>query len=236
MTRKRLYLLVAALSLGAGDLQLAARQSPEAAAAASRWKATVLTRLSLAGWAKRYCSGIWVSERERLAALNDSVLSSNEAHADYGRGVLRFQVDDSRRIVTASREAVIARARHFGDQGCVILPEGTDEVFFTPRKVVSTLPDASSMPWPTGDRLPDGPMPAGVNPALLEEAIETLFSNPRDLRAAFVVVHKGRIVAERYGSGAHQDMQLESWSMGKSMTATFIGRLIQMGHIRHSDP
>jgi CubicO group peptidase (beta-lactamase class C family) len=31
-------------------------------------------------------------------------------------------------------------------------------------------------------------------------------------------------------------MQLESWSMGKSMTATFIGRLIQMGHLELWQP
>jgi CubicO group peptidase (beta-lactamase class C family) len=41
---------------------------------------------------------------------------------------------------------------------------------------------------------------------------------------------------ERYGSGAHQHMQLESWSMGKSMTATLIGRLMQMGQVKLWDP
>jgi CubicO group peptidase (beta-lactamase class C family) len=43
-------------------------------------------------------------------------------------------------------------------------------------------------------------------------------------------------VKEAYGSGAHKDMQLERWSMGKSMTATFIGRLIQMGYLELWQP
>jgi CubicO group peptidase (beta-lactamase class C family) len=86
-----------------------------------------------------------------------------------------------------------------------------------------------------GDRAPDEPLPASVNRSLLEEAKQTFF-DARDLRAAFLVVHKGRIIAEQYGSGAHRDMQLESWSMGKSMTATLIGRLIQMGHLKLWDP
>ena len=43
--------------------------------------------------------------------------------------------------------------------------------------------------------------------------------------AAFVVVHQGRIIAERYGAGAHKDMPLESWSMGKSIAAILYGRL-----------
>ncbi|MSR36562.1 MAG: class C beta-lactamase-related serine hydrolase, partial [Gemmatimonadetes bacterium] len=33
------------------------------------------------------------------------------------------------------------------------------------------------------------------------------------------------------GSGAHKDMQLESWSMAKSLTATLYGRLLQMGKV-----
>lgn len=203
-----------------------------ASPSAGQSSSPVATALFLAGSAKRYCSGIWVSERDRTEALNGSVLQTEEARAEFETGALRFDVDDQRRIVTASRNGVSARARHFGDQGCVILPEGTDDVFFTPRSVVSTLPDAASTPWPMGDRLPDEPSPAGVNREFLDQAMQTFFSNPRDLRAAFLVVHNGRIIAEQYGSGAHRDMQLESWSMGKSMTATLIGRLIQMRHLR----
>jgi CubicO group peptidase (beta-lactamase class C family) len=196
----------------------------------------VITRLNLAGAAKRYCSAIWVSQRERAEGLRGSVLTSADTIAAHERGDLRFDVDDEKRVVTASREGVSARARHFGDQGCVILPEGSTDVFFTPRTVVSALPDAAATPWPMGDQAAIEPLPPGVNRELLHQAADTLFANPRDLRAAFLVVHKGRIVAERYGSGAHKDMQLESWSMGKSMTATLIGRLIQMGQLRLWDP
>jgi CubicO group peptidase (beta-lactamase class C family) len=225
MTRIGLWLLAATLAIAIGLGSVGAQSLDP-----------VLTRLSLAGSAKRYCSAIWVSQRDRTEALRGSVLLNADAAAAHERGALRFDVDDERRIVTASQDGVAARARNFGDQGCVILPEGTNDVFFTPRRVVSALPDAASTPWPMGDRLPDDPLPAGVNRELLNEATETLFSNPRDLRAAFLVVHKGRIVAERYGSGAHKDMQLESWSMGKSMTATLTGRLMQMGHLRLWDP
>ena len=155
---------------------------------------------------------------------------------EYERGHLVFDIDDERRIVTASRDGVSATARHFGDQGCVILRPETDKPLFTPGKVVSTLPDAASTPWPMGDKLPDTPLPADVDGALLDQAARTFFSNDLDRRAAFIVVHQGRIVKEAYGSGAHKDMQLESWSMGKSMTATFIGRLIQMGYLELWQP
>lgn len=40
---------------------------------------------------------------------------------------------------------------------------------------------------------------------------------------AFVVLHKGAVVAERYGDGIGPDTQLLSWSMGKSFTNALVG-------------
>ena len=127
-----------------------------------------VARLSLAGSAKRYCSGIWVSERNREEALYNSVLlqdpgtQSGEGQVEqYESGRLDFDIDDGRRVVTASRDGVSASARHFGDQGCVILRPETDKPLFTPQWVTSTLPDAASTPWPMGDRLPNTPLPSG---------------------------------------------------------------------------
>ena len=189
----------------------------------------------LSGPAKRYCSGIWVSERDRTEALYGSVLHTEEQVHDYESGSLAIDIDEEMRIVTVSQDGVSARARHFGDQGCVILPPDTDGVFFTPREVVSALPDAETTPWPMGDMLPDEPLPEGVNGELLDQAVETFFTEG-DNRAAFLVVHRGRVLAEDYGPGIHKDTQLESWSMAKSMTATLIGRLIQMGHLEIWQP
>jgi CubicO group peptidase (beta-lactamase class C family) len=87
-----------------------------------------------------------------------------------------------------------------------------------------------------GDVLPDTPLPADVDTAKLRAATDAAFANPAGLTAAFVVVHRGRIVAERYANGAHRDMQLESWSMGKSITGTLVGVLIQRGALRLEDP
>ena len=190
-----------------------------------------VARLRLAGPAKRFCSAIWVSERDRDEALYNSVLWNEQLVEDYEDGELSFAVEEERLIVSASNRGVTASARFFGDQGCVILRPETDKALFTPREVNSILPEANSMLWPMGDRLPEISPSPGVDDVLLDQAVNIFFSNSLDRRAAFLVLHKGQIVKEAYGSGAHAGMQLESWSMGKSMTATLIGRLIQMGHL-----
>src|ERR687898_487080 len=108
MTRIGLFIVVS-LAIGTTGVEPIAAQAPNA----------VLTRLNLAGAAKRFCSAIWVSQRERTEALRGSVLTSADAIAAHERGALHFGVDDQRHIVTASQDGVSARARHFGDQGCV---------------------------------------------------------------------------------------------------------------------
>ena len=49
-----------------------------------------------------------------------------------------------------------------------------------------------------GDMLPDEPLPDYVNGELLNQAVETFFTEG-DNRAAFMVVHRGRVLAEDYG-------------------------------------
>jgi len=73
-------------------------------------------------------------------------------------------------------------------------------IFFTPVTVTTTLPDAMSQPWPMGDRLPNEPLPPEIDRAPLDAAVEAAF-DPAGLTTAFVVVDKGRLVAERYMPG-----------------------------------
>jgi CubicO group peptidase (beta-lactamase class C family) len=48
---------------------------------------------------------------------------------------------------------------------------------------------------------------------------------------ALVVLHRGRIVAERYGEGFDAAMPLLGWSMTKTVTAALVGTLVQQGRL-----
>lgn len=188
----------------------------------------------VAGTAKVLCSALFVSGRDQTEA---------RAHvAPYFLGpklesISDFQVDRQRRLVRLTLANRITReAKQYGDQGCVIHQPGRDSVYFKPVRVTTTLPSAATVPWPMGDLLPTTPLPAGIDTAKLRRATDAAFANPDGLTAAFVVVHRGRIVAERYDNGANKDMQLESWSMGKSITGTLVGLLVQQGALRLEDP
>jgi CubicO group peptidase (beta-lactamase class C family) len=122
----------------------------------------------------------------------------------------------------------VRTAKFVGNQGCVALPVGKTDVLFTPTIVKSRLPDARTQDWPMGDRVPDRTPPAGVDGAKVQAAVDAAF-DPAGMTAAFVVTHKGKIIAERYGANVSLTTPLESWSMGKSLTATLLGILIKQG-------
>ena len=189
---------------------------------------------TLAGTAKVLCSALFVSGRDSAEARRNVADYFLREKLD---SITRFEIDRTRKLVRLTLANRITReAKQYGDQGCIIHQPGRDTIYFTPRRVTSTLPDAATTPWPMGDLLTNQPPPAGVDTAKMRQATDAAFANPNGLTAGFIVVYKGRIVAERYANGAHRDMQLESWSMGKSITGTLIGMLVHQGALKLEDP
>ena len=84
--------------------------------------------------------------------------------------------------------------------------------------------------WPMGDRPDTGAVARRRRHARSSTRRSTRRSaDPAALTAAFLVVYKGRIIAERYAPGITKDTQLESWSMGKSIASTLFSLLVKDG-------
>ena len=202
-----------------------------AADAVAQWPSddATPTEFKLAINAKILCSGIWVQGRDpELHAAADLRRFDHFGWQDD----FTYEVDEERRRVTLSAPGVPSRiAQHNGDQGCAVLPRGAEDVHFTPTEVGRAWPDASWRLWPTGDRLPDHALPPEVDEAALAAALDYAMANHEHSQntRAFVVVHEGRIIGERYAPGIPRDMPHLSWSQGKSVTAALIGVLIQHG-------
>ena len=112
-----------------------------------------------------------------------------------------------------------------------------DDLFFAPVDIESTLPDPSSLAWPMGDVLASEPLPPELDQAMIAQAVDAVFEPAAGMTAAFVVTHKGRVIGERCAPGITVHTPLESWSMGKSLTATLIIPshdlvVVRQGHYR----
>ncbi len=105
-------------------------------------------------------------------------------------------------------------------------------------------PQPRGVPWPT-EEWPAGELPAGVDLApLLDEVFDE--QGPLATTFAVVVVHAGRLVAERYaGALEHfdrpptpvtEDTPLLSWSMAKSVLHALVGVLAGDGRLDLDTP
>ncbi|MFK7843551.1 MAG: serine hydrolase domain-containing protein [Sphingorhabdus sp.] len=71
----------------------------------------------------------------------------------------------------------------------------------------------------------------------LDAAIAPLFDDPAMAETrALLVMHRGKIIAERYGEGYDEDTRFISWSMAKSFTGALIGFLVADGRLVLDDP
>lgn len=72
----------------------------------------------------------------------------------------------------------------------------------------------------------------GTSREKLARAVDALFAPEMGETRALIVMKNGRIVAERYAEGYHENTRFVSWSMAKSVTGVMIGMLVSDGRLR----
>jgi len=129
--------------------------------------------------------------------------------------------------------------------GCTLLPPewGADDLQRLPAApLLASSPPAASEAFPQGERVD---LPAdGIDPRYpaLREVVERAFdarsyaAREGALSVAVLVLHRGRVVAERYRPGFGPDSGYRTWSTSKSITAALIGIAAAEGLIALDQP
>jgi CubicO group peptidase (beta-lactamase class C family) len=180
-----------------------------------------------AGFAQTMCSAVFITGLDPdFAAENVGYFTAPYAErAKLGKPV----IDRAAKTVSVAVPGGPVRiAKYIGDQGCVTFPIGKSELGFKPQSIKSALPGAATQPWPMGDKAGDS-VPQGVDTHKVDQALDAAFASPAGMTAAVIVTWRGHIIGERYGPNITARTQLESWSMGKSVTAALMGVLIRQG-------
>ncbi|MEM9839321.1 MAG: serine hydrolase [Pseudomonadota bacterium] len=131
-------------------------------------------------------------------------------------------------LVSVTLGGRTAWAKRFGDQGFAVVDSPDRSPAFAPTPIAR--PDQTTG-WPDGDPEVIDPGATGMDTELLAQASEKLFTNPMEMTNAVVVLHKGQPVLERYREPFGRETQFESWSMGKSISATLAGIAIKAGQL-----
>jgi CubicO group peptidase (beta-lactamase class C family) len=150
---------------------------------------------------------------------------------------LRYDVDRTAKTVDASLAGMLGSRAAFHDGfGCVMLLQGSGEPYLL-KSDIDALKRPKDPPLLAEIAGPDLVEPSDPKlKAALDHAFEEPAAPPFRRTKAVVVVHDGRVIAERYASGIGIDTPLLGFSMTKSVVNALIGILTQQGNISPSFP
>ncbi|MBP1203397.1 CubicO group peptidase (beta-lactamase class C family) [Duganella sp. 1411] len=180
-----------------------------------------LLRIGAAYAAKTVCSNVFVAGREAARVLADDVQAPGHPILKH----LKINIDQQRKLVRADLFGVIGGgvAVYRPGTGCAVAPDGdvaqASLYNFVPIKIWSPSP---SVPWPTGSM-------AETAPALQALVNQDALAGPGVRGIA--VIHRGRLVAQRFGDGFTPRTPLPGWSLTKTVNAALVGMQIAEGRL-----
>ena len=121
------------------------------------------------------------------------------------------------------------RASYDEDLGCVLQFADYDEVDVTIPEY--QLPNQDNIPWPNGNLIEAYQEIKHPHlETILDEAFEENLKQEKNTRAV-IVLKNGKVIAERYAPGFHQNTRLIGWSMTKTITGVLTGILVKQGKL-----
>jgi CubicO group peptidase (beta-lactamase class C family) len=152
------------------------------------------------------------------------------------RWALSYSLDRKANTVDASLAGLFASRAVFHEGFGCVLHHGTREPYLLKSDIAALRVPKSP---PLLEEIASAAVVEPVDPGLkaaLDHAFEEPASPPFRRTKAVVVVHEGRVIAERYADGIGIDTQLLGFSMTKSVVNALIGILTQQGLVTPSMP
>ena len=139
-----------------------------------------------------------------------------------------FDVDADNQVWTLHLDGVTAHAKRFGDQGVAVVDSADEEPRFVPTAVPRVADPGQHTPLDVVD-VEAQPGVTGADVGRLADAEELMFERSEQMTIAFVVLHRGELLVERYRDPFGPDTRFESWAMGKTLASTLFGVAQQQG-------
>jgi CubicO group peptidase (beta-lactamase class C family) len=173
--------------------------------------------------AKNICSGHFLSGLSGQAIIEEALI-----HASATLSHISFNIDETNHLVDTRMFGFFHRRAVYSDgTGCTLLAAGQQQLQRQVNVAVVSKPD-HELPWPQGS----APAPQNMKlEPVLEQAFAEIDPQWASNTKAVVVIHKGRLVAEKYADGIDADTPLIGWSMTKSVTNMLTGILVRDGRL-----
>ena len=147
-----------------------------------------------------------------------------------------YEVDEKRRRVTVSSPTTMPRtAVYNGDQGCTILARGEEVVSSSRPRSRETFPTPRLHPGRWAMPTQTTPVPAGVDTARVNEALEWAMRQEAQNTRSIVVVYDGKIIVSATRPAGRKTRRRSAGRKGKSITSALIGVLVEQGEFAIDD-
>jgi CubicO group peptidase (beta-lactamase class C family) len=189
--------------------------------------------------AEMLCSAVFVSHRDEQAVLAEDLKGPGDELLSF----FRERIERDRKRVTASFYGIASQTAIFRNGlGCTRIDGKSEAELRAEAADLFPLPPPASESealWPEGERVDPDASAQGVDGPQLKAALDAAFTepdpaHPRRTRA-LVVVHRGRIAAERYAPGFDAAMPLIGWSMTKAALNALVGLRVKDGKLAVTD-
>ncbi|TAL29978.1 MAG: class C beta-lactamase-related serine hydrolase [Phenylobacterium sp.] len=192
------------------------------------------TRALAAGYKAAFlCSGVFNAGRSEAEIAADDLEGIYPEYQALVR-TLPATVDRNAKTVSVAFDPTLPPriAAWRPHLGCAQLPigAGPDGVTKLPTLGIAREP-ASKAAWPAGDEQATGKTPKALAPLLAKA-----FSDYGGKTTAVLVVKDGKIVGEQYRPGYDLYTPQRTWSAAKSLTASVVGRAVQLGKVKVDAP
>lgn len=192
------------------------------------------TRALAAGYKAAFlCSGVFNAGRPEAEIAADDL---EGIYPDYQELVrtLPATVDRQAKTVSVAFDPklpprIAAWRPHLG---CAQLPIGASAKGTTGLPTLGIVREAPpKAAWPAGDEQATGKAPKALAPLLAKA-----FTDYGGKTTAVLVVKDGKIVGEQYRPGYDLHTPQRTWSAAKSLTASVVGRAVQLGKVKIDAP
>ena len=177
------------------------------------------------------CSGVFDAGETEAAATADDL---EGVYPEYQTAIrtLKASIDPVAKTVSVPFDAHLPPriAAWRPNLGCAQLPVGANphDIALLPHMDLANR-HSDQRPWPDGDVDALGTAIPALDPVVAGAFDHTATT-------AIVILHHGRIVAERYRDGYEPHRPQRTWSAAKSLTATVLGRAVQLGMLTLATP
>ena len=147
-------------------------------------------------------------------------------------------IDENLKFATSSVFGLKERKAIYREGlGATLINDNFD--FSKPYEVPKRTKLVNNLPFPYGNKEPKDTVFANIDYQKLEKAVANAFDSKGKIKKrtrSVLVIHKDKIIAEKYVTGFNKNSIILGWSMTKSITSTYFGILQKQGKYNINKP